>query len=62
MIEILAISLFVISYSPVFALVTKQVTTNVCHKGTNKLVMLQVVFDLLDKKREENSIKRWHIR
>ena len=47
----------------IFALVTKQVTTNVCHKGTNKLVMLQVVFDILDKKREEKLyIKRWHIR
>lgn len=60
--EILAISLFVVSYSPIFALVTKQVTTNVRRKGTNKLVMLQVVFDILDEKREENSIKRWHIR
>ena len=41
----------------VFALVTKQVTTNVRHKGTNKLVMLQVVFDILDKKREEKLYK-----
>lgn len=33
-------------------LVTKQVTTNVRYKGTNKLNMLQVIFDILDKKRE----------
>ena len=47
----------------IFALVTKQVTTFVRYKGTNKLVMLQAVFDILDKKREEKLyIKRWHIR
>lgn len=53
---------FVVPHT-IFALVTKQVTTFVRYKGTNKLVMLQVVFDIMDKKREEKiSIKRWHIR
>nr|DAF12378.1 MAG TPA: hypothetical protein [Caudoviricetes sp.] len=40
----------------IFALVTKQVTTNVCHKGTNKLVMLQVVFDLLNKEKRRETL------
>lgn len=53
----LAHSFVYVAICYIFALVTKQVTTNVCHKDTNKLVMLQVVFDILDKKREEKLYK-----
>lgn len=40
-------------------LCTRNETSNdkSCHKGTNKLVTVQVVFDLLDKKREEKLYK-----
>ena len=53
----LSLRLVMIGFAYVFALVTKQVTTFVRHKGTNKLVMLQVVFDIMDKKREEKLYK-----
>ena len=53
----LSLCLVTIGFAYIFALVTKQVTTNVRYKGTTLLVRLQVIYDILDKQREEKLYK-----